>query len=104
MKSAPIIGALTSATMNAHSKLRPRPRSNFNVVDPYVLMRAPLAANNAGDKASEEGWKLRGTTETSAPVSIKNVLLVRLSVSESLLMDKLTDPKESWRHSSEGGS
>ena len=81
MKSEPIIGDVTSAIINGQQKLRLRPRSSLTHISPITLMGEPFAANNfmvVGRMAKLA--EVRGSTETSAPLSTKKFLCEFLSI------------------------
>jgi len=46
-KSDPMIGVVTSATMNRHRNVRRSPKSGWITRCPYVLMLDPLAAKSS---------------------------------------------------------
>lgn len=90
-----MIGRLTSAIKNVQWKDRRSPRSNRRVHSPYVLIVLPLAAKSlTGDGmffADFDG----GTTETSAPVSIRNVFLDEESEIRMRLTSSVVEPNAS---------
>lgn len=85
-KSAPIIGLATSAMINFQLNSRCKFKFRVNRRRPYVLMEEELIA----ESFSQEGESLvlggLGTTETSAPVSMRNFNLVVGSKIERRLM------------------
>lgn len=80
MKSAPIIGLVTSATTNGQQKSRRRPKLSLIICSPITLIGEPFAANRrvAVGRSSYDGVD-SGKTETSAPVSMRNDLFEMLS-------------------------
>lgn len=79
-KSAPIICESTSAIVNGHVNDWLRPMSRVRFFVPYVPIELPFAAKSF---LAGIGFILSladgGMTEISAPVSIRNLLLVLLS-------------------------
>lgn len=77
MKSAPIIGDVTSATTNGQKNSRRSPKFNFTICSPITLIGDPFAANNNVfvGRRSYVGVD-SGSTDTSAPVSMRKFLFV----------------------------
>lgn len=83
----PMIALFVSAMMKFHVKGRLRPKSTVMRVDPYVLIVELLAAYSGGCSLIpfKRSDLVEGTTDTSAPVSIKNSLPDFISGTKSRL-------------------
>lgn len=88
-KSIPIIGLLTSAIMNGQLNDLLRPKSSLSNFCPYVLILLPLAAYNSSLQIFFCSKVDGGTTDTSAPVSIKNCVAVSVSLMYKRLSSSL---------------
>uniref|UniRef100_A0A8D9ATC3 Uncharacterized protein n=1 Tax=Cacopsylla melanoneura TaxID=428564 RepID=A0A8D9ATC3_9HEMI len=70
MKSAPMMGPWTSATTKGQTHFL-KFKSTSKVLVPYVLMTEPLAANSCLSEGLSLSCLPGGTTQMSAPESIK---------------------------------
>jgi hypothetical protein len=80
-KSAPMRGCVTSAITKRHVNSRRNPRLRLRDSHPYVGMVVPLAAQRSQlTRDLRCGMNVRGYTQRSEPVSMRNRRLLALSV------------------------
>lgn len=78
-KSAPIIGWLTAASIKVCAKVLRKPKETCKSLTPYVAIDVPFAAINVSLVLAKAPKQEFGITDTSAPVSIRNVKRVSSS-------------------------